>query len=207
MQLAFIPLEGRSIRLEPYAPSHKEEVRAALDCDPQTWAIMRINPMGARFEAYWSAACAALPDQRLVYAIRRKSDGRVVGTSSFYTGAASRGAVEIGTTFLHPDVRGGPVNPEAKLLMLGHAFAAGAIRVQFTIDTRNARSQAAVAKLGAVREGVLRKDMPTWTGYIRDTVYFSILDTEWPEVRARVEARLAARAVDNMREATVGNCS
>jgi RimJ/RimL family protein N-acetyltransferase len=75
--------------------------------------------------------------------------------------------------------------------MLDHAFNAGAIRVQFRVDSRNKRSQAAVAKLGAVREGVLRRDMITWTGYVRDTVVFSILDHEWPAVKDRLQRRLA----------------
>ncbi len=75
--------------------------------------------------------------------------------------------------------------------MLSHAFDSGAVRVQFRVDTRNQRSQAAVAKLGAVREGILSRDRLTWTGYIRDTVYFSILDTEWPSVKLRLEERLA----------------
>jgi RimJ/RimL family protein N-acetyltransferase len=74
--------------------------------------------------------------------------------------------------------------------MLKHAFDSGAIRVQFRVDTRNIRSQAAVAGLGAVREGVLRRDRLTWTGYVRDTVYFSILDDEWPAVQAHLTARL-----------------
>jgi N-acetyltransferase len=98
--------------------------------------------------------------------------------SSYYTSLTSQGGVEIGTSFLHPDVRGGPINPEAKFLMLEHAFTSGAERVQFRVDTRNRRSQVAVAKLGAVREGVLRRDRLTWAGYIRDTVYFSILREE-----------------------------
>jgi RimJ/RimL family protein N-acetyltransferase len=110
--------------------------------------------------------------------------------STYYTGLSSQGGVEIGTSFLHPDVRGGPGNPEAKLLMLGHAFDCGAVRVQFRVDTRNRRSQAAVAKLGAVKEGVLRRDRLTWTGYIRDTVVFSILDREWPQVKAQLQARV-----------------
>lgn len=192
MQLAFYALEGETVRLEPFAPGMKEEVRAAIDCDADTWAIMPINPMGERFEAYWSAACAANPTERMVYAIRRLADGRVVGTSSFYTSLADQGGVEIGTTFLHPDVRASTVNPEVKLLMIDHAFRSGAVRVQFRVDTRNQRSQAAVAKLGAVREGILRRDRLTWTGYIRDTVYFSILDSEWPEVRAGLIKRLNA---------------
>jgi RimJ/RimL family protein N-acetyltransferase len=191
VDLEFCALEGRHVRLEPFAPELKSEVREAVDCDPDAWAIMPINPTGEGFEPFWSAACGANPGQRLAYAIRRLSDRRVVGTSTFYTEMRSQGGVEIGTTFLHPDVRSGVVNPEAKLLMLGHAFSGGALRVQFKVDTRNARSQAAVAKLGAVREGVLRKDRVTWTGYVRDTVCFSILDHEWPAVKARLEARLA----------------
>lgn len=191
MELEFIPLQGRIVRLEPFAPDLKEAVRAAVDSDPDAWAIMPVNPTGERFDRFWAAACGAPAKERLVYAIRHRSDGRVVGTSTFYTALADQGGVEIGTTFLVPDVRSGKVNPETKLLMLGHAFAAGAVRVQFRVDTRNQRSQAAVAKLGAVREGVLRKDRLTWTGYIRDTVIFSILAAEWPAVKARLEDRLA----------------
>jgi N-acetyltransferase len=191
MQLIFKTLEGRFVRLEPFEPRLKEEVRAAVDCDPETWAIMPINPMGEGFEQYWSVACGAPLNERMAYAIRRRSDQRVVGISSFYTSLANQGGVEIGTSFLHPEVRGGPINPEAKLLMLGHAFACGAVRVQFRVDTRNLRSQAAVAKLGAVKEGVLRRDRLTWTGYIRDTVFFSILENEWPAVKLRLEQRLA----------------
>lgn len=179
------------MRLEPFQPVLKAEVRAAVDCDPDTWAIMPACAVGDRFEEYWSEACSASPGERMPYAVRRLADNRVVGMSSFYTALASQGAVEIGSTFLHPDVRSGPVNPEAKMLMLGHAFAAGMVRVQFRVDTRNLRSQAAVTKLGAVREGVLRRDRLTWTGYIRDTVYFSVLDREWPAVKQRLEERLA----------------
>jgi N-acetyltransferase len=191
MQMAFQLLEGRFVRLEPFEPTLKEEVRAAIDCDPETWAIMPVNPMGEGFENYWSAACGAPLPERMAYAIRRRSDQRVVGMSTFYMLNASQGGVEIGTSFLHPDVRGTAVNPEAKLLMLVHAFRSGALRVQFRVDTRNQRSQAAVAKLGAVREGILRRDRLTWTGYVRDTVYFSILDSEWPKVKSALERRLA----------------
>jgi len=83
------------------------------------------------------------------------------------------------------------VNPETKRLMLSHAFNSGAVRVQFKVDIRNERSQAAVAKLGAVKEGVLRPDMRTWTGHMRDTVVFSTLDSEWPAVKLMLEQRLA----------------
>jgi N-acetyltransferase len=190
VKLEYIPLTGRFLRLQPFAPDLKEEVRSAVDCDPDTWAIMPVNPMGGGFDVYWSAACGAPPDQRMAYAIRRRSDGCVIGMSSYYTELVGQGGVSIGTSFLHPTVRGGPANPEAKLLMLDHAFRCGAARVQFKVDTRNQRSQAAVAKLGAVREGVLRRDRLTWTGYIRDTVVFSILDREWPQLKARLQARV-----------------
>jgi RimJ/RimL family protein N-acetyltransferase len=194
MHLNAAVLYGRHISMEPFEPRLMDEVRSAVDCDPQTWEIMPINPTGSGFERYWTAACGAPVTERIGYAIRRHADARVVGMSTFYTALADQGGIEIGTTFLHPNARGGPVNPESKLLMLRHAFCAGAVRVQFRVDTRNQRSQAAVTKLGAVREGVLRRDRLTWTGYIRDTVYYSILDCEWPEVRCRLEARLARYA-------------
>jgi RimJ/RimL family protein N-acetyltransferase len=191
MKLAFQPLDGRFVRLEPFVPQLKADVRTAIDCDPDTWAIMPVNPMGEGFEKYWSAVCGARQDDRMAYAIRQRSDARVVGMSTYYMALARNRGVEIGATFLHPDVRGGFVNPEAKMLMLNHAFAAGAVRVQFRVDSRNQRSQAAMTKLGAVREGMLRKDVLTWTGYIRDTVVFSILDHEWPAVKLHLEQRLS----------------
>ena len=190
MKLEFDDLEGHHVRLEPFMQQLKEEVRAAVDCDPNAWAIMPINPTAGGFDDYWSLACGAPLDERMSYAIRRRTDWRVVGMSSYYTALASQGGIEIGTTFLHPDVRGSVVNTETKLLMLSHAFDSGAVRVQFRVDTRNARSRAAVARLGAVREGVLRRDRLTWTGYVRDTVYFSILADEWPTVRAQLTAIL-----------------
>jgi RimJ/RimL family protein N-acetyltransferase len=191
MEIGFHPLEGRFVRMEPLMPGHKEEIRAAIDCDPASWSIMLVNPVGAGFEEYWSASCFASRTERLPYAIRRLSDGHVVGTSTYFMASATHGGVEIGATFLRPDMRAGPVNPEAKILMLGHAFDCGAVRVQFKVDMRNERSQAAVAKLGAVKEGVLRRDTRTWSGHIRDTVVFSILECEWPAVRLRLEQRLA----------------
>jgi RimJ/RimL family protein N-acetyltransferase len=98
--------------------------------------------------------------------------------------------LEIGSTFLHPDARSGPVNPEAKRLMLNHAFENGAVRVEFRVDIRNARSQSAVLKLGAEKEGVLRANMITWTGHVRDTAVFSIIDSDWPAIQERLDFRL-----------------
>jgi RimJ/RimL family protein N-acetyltransferase len=189
MELPYRALEGTFVGLEPFVPELKEEVRSALDCDPETWALMPHNGMGQHFDRYWADLCAMT--HFMPYAIRCRSNARVVGMSGFLTERMKDGGVQIGGTFLHPDVRGGVVNPEAKLLMLAHAFACGAVRVQIVVDSRNQRSQAAVAKLGAVREGVLRRDRRTWTGYVRDSVVFSILGSEWPAVKARLEQRVA----------------
>jgi len=190
MKLVHSPLEGRFVRLEPFCEPLKEEVRAAVDCDAETWAIMPVTAMGEAFEAWWAGSLHARATDSLPYTIRRLADGRVVGVSSYLMGFAAQDGVEIGSTFLHPEARGGAVNPEAKLLLMEHAFASGAVRVQLKVDSRNKRSQAAVTKLGAVREGVLRQDRRTWTGYMRDTVYFSVLAAEWPAVRDGLERRL-----------------
>lgn len=193
MELRREPLEGRFVRLETYAEPLKAEVQAALDVDPDAWALFSRPGHAEHFEPWWSEASRFAREERWInFAVRRLSDGRVVGTTSFLNVRPEHHGVEIGATFFHPDVRGGFVNPEAKLLMLGHASACGAVRVEIVTDLRNKRSQAAIAKLGALREGVLRKHKLTWTGHIRDSVMFSVLREEWPAVRAGLEARLAA---------------
>jgi RimJ/RimL family protein N-acetyltransferase len=118
-------------------------------------------------------------------------NGETVGCSLFTLDAANR-RVEIGNTYLHPSVRGGRANPDAKRAMLAHAFDGGAHCVQFRVDALNLRSRAAVKKLGAHEDGLLRADRITWTGRVRDTVVFSILHEEWPMVRDKLDARLAA---------------
>jgi RimJ/RimL family protein N-acetyltransferase len=186
-------LEGRFVRLEPLAPDLREPLRQALDCDPAAWAIMSSSAHGEHFDGWWRTAEAEMAaGARIFFAVRRLSDGAVVGTTSFMTFRPSNRGVEIGGTFYRPEARGGPVNPECKRLLLAHAFAAGAIRVELITDARNLRSQAAIAKLGAVREGILRRHKVTWTGHIRDTVMFAVTDLDWPAVRERLDERLAA---------------
>ena len=101
-------------------------------------------------------------------------EGEMLCESGLHVGAG-KGSLEIGGTYYHPQVRGGPVNPASKRLMMAHAFESGARRVQYKVDAINARSRAAVLKLGATQVGILRQDRVTWTGRIRDTVVFSIL--------------------------------
>ena len=194
MNLTIKPLEGRYVRLEPITPDLRDELRGAIDCDPDSWEIMSVNGCGEGFEDWWGALLGESDrGERVGFAIRRKSDGKIVGTSSYLNIRRLHKGLEIGSTFLHPDARSGPVNPESKRLLLGHAFDAGVIRVEFMIDVRNARSQAAVEKLGATREGTMRNHKITWTGHVRDTVVLSICDFDWPGVRDRLDFRLRER--------------
>ncbi len=191
MELAAQTLEGRFVRLEPLADGLREEVRTMVDADPSAYELMPADWSGAGFDGFWRQRLADIAaGQYVSYAIRRLADGAVVGTSSFLHLRLDQRGVEVGSTVLRPDARGGAVNPETKLLMLGQAFDAGAMRVELVTDARNLRSQAAIAKLGALREGMLRQHRTTWTGHIRDTVMFSILDREWPAVKAGLQARL-----------------
>jgi RimJ/RimL family protein N-acetyltransferase/NTP pyrophosphatase (non-canonical NTP hydrolase) len=184
------PLQGHGVRLEPYEDALKEEVRQALDCDAPGWQLFAMSGQGGHFEAWWSLLMAhAATGLWIPYAIRDLATGQVVGTSSFLNINPPRRCVEIGATFLHPGVRSGHVNPAAKRLMLAWAFDAGVRRVELLTDARNLRSQAAIAKLGAVREGVLRRERVTWTGHVRDSVLFSITDLDWPGVRERLALR------------------
>jgi RimJ/RimL family protein N-acetyltransferase len=186
-------LAGRFVRLEPFTPELEPEVRAALDVDEETWSIMSSSAMGPHFDGWWSTAMAeAAAGRRIPFAIRRLGDGKVVGTTSLSDFRPAHRSLHIGATFIHPEARSGPANPDSKRLLLARAFAAGAVRVEIIVDTRNRRSQAAVLKLGAKPEGVLRKHKITWTGFVRDTAIFSIVDDEWPAVRAALEARLDA---------------
>lgn len=191
MNLKAKVLKGRFVRLEPITPDMREEMRGAIDCDPDAWEIMSVNGCGEGFSEWWNAMLAGHErGDAVTFAIRRLSDKKVVGTSSYLNIRKLHKGLEIGSTFLHPDARSGPVNPESKRLMLAHAFDAGAIRAEFMIDARNARSQAAVLKLGATEEGRLRNHKITWTGHVRDTVVFSITDDDWPAIRDRLDFRL-----------------
>lgn len=195
MTLAVRPLENRFVRLDPFTPALEAEVRAALDCDAASWDIMVAAAYGPHFNGWWRSALAAMEQgSRIAWAVRRASDGAVVGTTSLYEIKPDYRRCEIGSTFYRPEARGAAVNPACKRLLLGHAFDAGAVRVEIITDAINPGSQAAIRKLGARDEGVLRKHKVTWKGRIRDTAQFAILDDDWPEVRTRLDVRLAAFA-------------
>jgi RimJ/RimL family protein N-acetyltransferase len=191
MQLEPKVLENRFVRLEPMGEVHREDLRAACEADSSTWTdLYPYSLAGEHFDTGWARFYADPAADRMNYAV--VVDGRCMGVSSYLTIDPASQSLEIGGTYYAPAVRGGPVNPAAKRLLMGHAFESGARRVQYKVDAINARSRAAVLKLGAVQEGILRQDRVTWTGRIRDTVVFSILAEEWPAVRDRLDARLAA---------------
>lgn len=140
----------------------------------------------------WLARAQGRPGAQS-FVVLERATGTVLGSSSLYVVDGPHRGLEIGFTWYTPAARGTLVNPECKLLLLGHGFDRhGALRVQLKCDARNARSRRAIAKLGAQYEGTLRKHRVLPDGYARDTAYFSVLDTEWPAVRASLLARLAS---------------
>ena len=181
-------LDWSPVTLELLAERHGEQLRDAANADPDIWAIYPYSMAGEHFDPWWMRAFADQGEGRIRFAVCL--DGDCVGVSSYLNIEPEAGAVEIGGTYYRPEVRGGIVNPAAKLLMLRHAFAQGARRVAFKVDAINARSRAAVLKLGAVQEGILRRNSITWTGRVRDTVVFSVLADEWPTVEAGLLDRL-----------------
>jgi RimJ/RimL family protein N-acetyltransferase len=186
-------LENRFVRLEPLAERHKEELRAACAADPATWQDLYIVSMlGEAFDRGWDRFANDTSGKNIAFGL--VIDGVCRGMSSYLDIDNLHNTVEIGFTYYDPTVRGGVANPSAKRLMMAHAFESGAQRVQYRVDAANARSRAAVLKLGATQEGILRHDKVTWTGRVRSTVVFSILAEEWPVVRDGLDARIAAFA-------------
>lgn len=163
------------LRLDPLAERHREALRIACAEDDKIWEIYPVSYGPDHFDASFDQLRAA--PGRLPFAI---FDGdRLAGISAYLNPDPVHDVVEIGNTYLRPDVRGTGFNQRLKRLMIGHAFASGARRVELRVDDRNARSKAAAAKVGGVFEGVLRADRVTWTGHIRDTALFSILSSEY----------------------------
>jgi len=196
-------LEGRFIRLEPFTPEHLPGLWKAIG-HPEVFAGgYGGGPAGlpADEAAFAEWALRSFPHERGNTYVARLStgphEGTIVGSSTLTDFDLEREHAHIGYTAWDPRVWAGPVNPEAKLLMLGVAFDNGFGRVRLQADSRNERSRRAILKLGATFEGVIRRDLRRADGSWRDTALYSILVDEWPAVRERLEARLAeARPVD-----------
>jgi RimJ/RimL family protein N-acetyltransferase len=189
-----VTLEGAAVRLEPLAETHAEALYVAGQ-DPAIWRFMTSDPSSVpqKMRAWVDAALAARDaGSAQPFAIVERASGHVVGSTRYFDLSAADRHLEIGHTWLAAAAQRTRVNTECKYLLLRHAFETlGAVRVQLKTDRRNERSQRAIERLGAVREGILRQHMILESGYIRDTVMYSIIDEEWPAVKANLEARLA----------------
>jgi RimJ/RimL family protein N-acetyltransferase len=183
-------LQVAGVRLEPIADAHREGLRSVANA-PEIWAHMPSDASGAGFDPWFDAALAiARAGREAVWAVR--ADGRLVGSTRYLNIEAAHKRLEIGHTWYAPSVWAGRVNPACKFALMRHAFETlGCNRVELKTDNRNTRSQAAIAKLGAVREGVFRSHMIRRDGSLRDTVYFAIVRDDWPAARAALAARLA----------------
>jgi len=193
MDLAPVTLEGRHVRLEPLRRGHAAELWPAAS-EADLWRYMTVEVRTPEDLERWVASRVADGEggTALPFLQRDARTGQAIGSTSLFDADARHRRIEIGHTWLAASHRRTAANTEAKLLLLTHAFERlGALRVQLKTDARNLRSQAAIARLGAVREGVLRQHMVLPDGYVRDTVMFSILDREWPAVRERLRARLS----------------
>jgi RimJ/RimL family protein N-acetyltransferase len=164
------------LRLEPIGEQHRPALKAACAEDLDIWPIYAVSYDPEHFDESLDKRLAQ--PNSLEFAVMLGD--RLVGMSCYLGIEPERGVLEIGNTYYVPDVRGTGLNRRVKDLMLRRAFGCGFRRVEFRVDSRNGRSRAAMAKLGAVREGVIRAERITWTGHVRDTVLFSILADEWP---------------------------
>jgi RimJ/RimL family protein N-acetyltransferase len=186
-------LEGKLVRLEPISLDHEDGLWAASR-DPRTWRWLSVEQPRTREElrAYLDAALANAADgTELPLVTVRREDGRVLGSTRYLALRPEHRSLEIGWTWLHPDAWGTGVNVEAKLLMLEHAFERlGCLRVELKTDAGNERSRGAMAALPAQFEGVHRKHMLVRDGIRRDSAWYSVLDEEWPAVRANLLRRL-----------------
>jgi N-acetyltransferase len=199
MWIAPVTLLGRGTRLEPLEVRHAADLFAAADQElfrhtaqaPPTWSVAGFEQEIERVRG--------LPNG-VAFAIIHLETGRAIGRTTYMDIRPEDRGVEIGRTWIGRDFHGTRVNPEIKYLMLRHAFERlepTALRVQFTTGGSNRHSQAAIAKLGAVREGVLRKSRvvpngmdPSLPRVVRDTVMYSVVDDEWPAVKRRLEERI-----------------
>ena len=187
-----VTLAGAHVRLEPVGDEHLDDLLEAAQ-DDEVWAWLKWHRPGTREEM--AAIVADAGDAALRMAQVDVASGRAVGFTNYMDVSDAHRTLEVGGTWIGRPWWRTAVNTEAKLLMLGHAFEdLGANRVALKTDINNVRSQDAIARLGAQREGVIRNQYVRKDGTLRDTVLFSLIPEEWPGVRSRLRERLAAAA-------------
>ena len=190
-----VSLEGRHVRLEPLAKAHLTEL-AQVGLEEELW---RWIPTPVRTQEEMAAYIETALDEQergvsLPFAIIDRATGRAIGSTRYGNIDRTHRRVEIGWTWVAREWRRTAMNSEAKYLLLKHAFETLAcMRVELKTDSLNERSRAAILRIGAREEGIFRNHMITSSGRIRHTVYFSIIDSEWPAVKARLESILNSR--------------
>jgi len=189
-----LTLEGAVVRLEPVRREHAELFWEIAKSDLED--IFRWIPYSMKTpDDFQRLIDKAFEEQErgesIVFATVERASGRVIGSTRFMNIDRINRRVEIGSTWIAPPWQRTAVNTEAKCLMLRHAFEVWTcMRVELKTDALNQKSRNAILRIGAKEEGTLRRHLVTWTGRVRDTVYFSILDSEWPEVKTRLKGRL-----------------
>ncbi len=203
MELSSCVLTGKSIRLEPLTFDHHKHLAATIS-DPEVGRWMT-TPLatGADMRRFIEDALRARDSgTALPFATVDLATDQIVGSTRYLNIDLANRRVEIGATFVTPQWQRTRANTEAKYLMLRYAFGQlGCIRVELKTDALNERSRRAILRLGAKEEGTLRQHMIVTGGRVRDTVYFSIIDREWPDVKARLEAKLARQPDGETRQA------
>lgn len=192
-----VTLEGEHVRLEPLRREHAQllwDVAKDSVEDIFRWIPYR---MAAREDFEWLVNRAFEEQERgesVVFATVERTSSKVIGSTRYMNIDRANRRVEIGSTWIAPAWQRTAINTEAKYLMLRHAFEAWrCIRVELKTDALNTKSRNAILRIGGKEEGTFRKHLITWTGRVRDTVYFSILDTEWEAVKARLEQKLGSK--------------
>jgi RimJ/RimL family protein N-acetyltransferase len=185
-------LEGAQVRLEPLTLEHHQALcEVGLDPELWQWIPYRATTPDEMRSYIQSALDAQAAGSAQPFATVERATGRVIGSTRYMNIDATNRRREIGSTWIAKPWQRTAINTEAKYLMLRHAFETlGCVRVELKTDALNQTSRNAILRIGAKEEGTLRQHMVTWTGRLRDSVYFSVLDSEWPQVKAELEAKL-----------------
>jgi N-acetyltransferase len=195
MNLTPITLQGSHVRLEPLSESHHEGL-CAIGLDPELWKWIPFQVLDR--DQMMRYIRSALSEQEkgvsMPFATIDRASGQAIGSTRFMNIDAPNKRVEIGSTWIAKPWQRTPINTEAKYLMMRHAFETwGTNRVEWKTDALNTQSRNAILRLGATQEGIFRQHVVTWSGRLRDSVYFSVIASEWPEVKAGLEAKIMVK--------------
>ncbi len=192
MKIEPVTLQGRVVRLEPLALAHVPGL-ARVGLDPELWRWIPTQVADAAQMQAWvqTALAEQTAGTSLPFAIISQASGEAIGSTRYMNIVPAHRRLEIGSTWLSTAAQRSGANTEAKLLLLTHAFEAlKAIRVELKTDALNSKSRAAIARIGGIEEGIFRRHVICASGRVRDTVYFSMLDNEWPVVKTRLFSML-----------------